>query len=492
MKNNPLGFILVPTLVFASISVVFLTAFVNLTASNFGAARNVENKERALEIAEAGIEYYRWHLAHAPTDFKDGTATSGPYIHPFYDVDGTYIGEYSLAITPPATGTTVVTIASTGKLFEAPLRTRTIRTQLAKPSWAKYAFVANDFMRFGQGTEVFGPIHSNKGIRFDGLAHNIVTSALSDDNDEDHTGNDEFGVHTHVKPPPNNSQIYTDFVSAEAPNNSVQNRSDVFLAGRQFPVPAIDFTGLTANLSQLKTDAQANGRYISNSGDDGYKIILKTNDTFDLYKVTSLESKPNQCSSGGQEQQSNALKWGIWSIKTTSFVATYAFPANGIIFVDDHLWVEGQINTARLTIAAGTFPDAQGQYRQITVNNDLKYTNYDGQDVISLISQGNVNAGLYSEDDLRIDGALVAQNGRVGRYYYDEDCESDSDGDEYIRQKITLYGIIATNDRYGFAYADGTGYQNRVIIYDNNLLYGPPPSFPLTTDQYQVISWEEI
>lgn len=51
--------------------------------------------------------------------------------------------------------------------------------------------------------------------------------------------------------------------------------------------------------------------------------------------------------------------------------------------------------------------------------------------------------------------------------------------------------MIATNIRYGFAYTDGTGYSSRDIIYDANLLYAPPPSFPLSGNQYQVLSWTE-
>ncbi len=52
--------------------------------------------------------------------------------------------------------------------------------------------------------------------------------------------------------------------------------------------------------------------------------------------------------------------------------------------------------------------------------------------------------------------------------------------------------MIASNKRYGFSYTDGTGYDIRNIIYDANMLYAPPPSFPLTTDQYSIISWEEV
>ena len=70
--------------------------------------------EKALNIAEAGVNYYKWHLAHAPEDFKDGQTGNGPYLHVYKDPQGSTIGSYSLEITPPQNGSTVVTIQSTG------------------------------------------------------------------------------------------------------------------------------------------------------------------------------------------------------------------------------------------------------------------------------------------------------------------------------------------------------------------------------------------
>ena len=367
-----------------------------------------------------------------------------------------------------------------------PTISRSIVVQLAIPSFARYAIAANDSMRFGQGTEVFGPIHSNGGIRFDGIAHNIITSAKDVYDDPDHSGNMEFGVHTHVNPPPG-SGVNDTFRAAEAPPSGVASRVDVFMIGRSFPVPAIDFVGLTTDLAQIKSDAQASGRYLSGSGALGYRILFKTNDTFDVYRVNNLMSAPSGCSNSA-----NQSGWGTWTIRTTgsgnqTLIGNYPIPANGLIFVEDNVWAEGQINTARVTLAAGRFPDNASTRPSITVNNNLLYTNYDGQDVISLIAQGNINAGLGSLNDLRIDAALIAQNGRVGRYYYSSNC-----GSGYDRNSITLFGMIGTNIRYGFAYTDGTGYNTRNITYDANLLYGPPPSFPLTSDQYQIVSWDEI
>jgi hypothetical protein len=486
-KNNTKnrGVILLNVLIFTMLAISLVTFFVSWAAYSIKSAKSTLAKEQAFQIAESGIDYYRWHLAHTANDFKDGTATNGPYTHTFYDKDGNAIGSFILTITPPIVGSTIVIIRSEGHVNDFPKIKRTIETRLAIPSFAKFAIVADDFMRFGEGTEVFGPIHSNSGIRFDGIAHNLVTSAVSTYDDPDHTGGSEFGVHTHVNT--SNSSVNEAFRPQEAPpTNPVPNRNDVFLAGRQFPVPQSDFTGITNDLSIIKTNAIANGKYLAPSGKLGYHIILKVNDTYDLYKVTNLTSASSSCSSNSNSGDST---WGTWSIKSSNgetFVGNYTNPANGLIFVEDNVWIEGKINTARLTIAAGLFPDNVSNRKNIFINKDLLYTNYDGKDIIGLISQQDITVGMESNDSLRIDAALMANNGKVGRHYYSNQCSPYS-----LRSNLTLYGMIGSNLRYGFAYTDGTGYDTRTITYDANLLYGPPPSFPLTSDKYSTISWDE-
>ncbi len=476
------GGILIQVIAFMTIGIIITSGFVRWANLAVRTARQSEYREQAIEIAEAGIDYYRWHLAHAATDYQDGTGAAGPYVHDFFDKAGTKLGTYTLTITPPASGSTMVTVVSSGKSLVGTTTTRTLQVKFAKPSLAKYAFAANSFMNFGAGTEVFGPIHSNGGIRFDGLAHNIVTSALTNFDDPTHSGGNEWAVHTH------------DTTVDPLPNTALPPRPDVFVAGRQISVPAIDFAGMTADLAQIKTDAQAGGLYYAASGAQGYHIVLKNTDVFDIYRVNTLTTPGGSCTNVIPE-----TGWGTWTVNTQTLVASnVAFPANGLIFVEDHLWIDGIINTARLTIAAGTFPSNSATWKSVTVNSNLLYTNYDGRDVISLISQNNINAGLGSANTLEIDAALVAQNGRIGRYYYASGC-----GASYARSTITLYGMLATNLQYGFAWSgsafgcpDGTqrssGYCTRNVTYDTYLLYGPPPSFPLTTAQYQIVSWDEI
>jgi hypothetical protein len=293
--NFKKGSLLVPIIIFSAVAIVIIGGIMNWARITIKVNREMLVREDAIQLAESGIDYYRWHLAHAKTDYQDGTGGSGPYVHQVRDKDGNVIGQYSLNITPPAIGSTKVRIESTGTPASSAVA-RTIRVEMAIPSLAKYAVAANDFMRFGEGTEVFGPIHSNQGIRFDGFAHNLITSAVSSYNDPDHANSYEFGVHTHVNPPPGTGVDET-FRPLEAPPNPVASRPDVFEVGRQFPVPAIDFVGLTGDLAKMKSDAQANGKYFAASGAQGYHIILKTNDTFDIYKVNNLEPTPNGCTS---------------------------------------------------------------------------------------------------------------------------------------------------------------------------------------------------
>ncbi len=465
-------------LILGSIATVLIAGFV-LWAQGF--VTNVGRggmKAQAFTIAEAGIEYYRWHLAHSPLDFTDGqsASTTQPYVHPYYDKNGNRLGQFELVITKPATGSTIVVIQSTGKVDADSTIKKIIKIKMGLPSLARFSAASNADIRFGSGTVVYGELHSNGGIRFDGTAYNKVTSAKSTYDDPDHSGSSEFGVHTHVAP------------VDPIPPTTVPVRTDVFKAGRQFPVPALDFNGITQDLANLKSLATStSGYYKGPSGgtNKGYDIVLKTNDTFDIYRVNSVVSLSSTCVSNSSHADSF---WGSWSINSETLLASNVpFPSNGIIFIEDDLWVRGQIDTARLTIAAARFPVNASTYASITTNADLRYTNYDGQDVLALIAQNHVNVGFNSNNTLNVDAALVAQNGRVGRYYYASAC-----GSNYIRNAVNLYGMIATNQRYGWAYTDGTGYQTRTITYDGNLLYGPPPSFPITASQYDIISWEEV
>ncbi len=479
IKNNiskNRGSLIVQTLVFGSIAILMINALASFAATSVKLSRLTYIKEQAFQSAEAGVDYYRWHLAHAVSDYQDGTGAPGPYVHTLNDEDGNPIGQFSLTITPPTSGSTVVNVESTGISSIDSTQIRKISTRVAMPSIAENAFAGNNNMAFGIGTEIYGPVKSNGGIRFDGYAHNIVSSGVTSYNDTDGGacgGPNSYGVHT--------------CVGVDDPKypTTLPNRPDVFGAGRLLNQPHIDFSGFTADIGNLKTIAQsADGFYraAAGAGFVGYHIVLKTNDTFDLYKINSWASIGNSCDDG--------YATSSWSVNTQTLQGNYAFPVSGVIFIQDHLVIDGQIDGARLTIAAALLPEpASSQYKNIIINNDLTYTNMDGTDSLGLVAQGGVMVGLFSDDNLVINGALMAQHNAVGRFnYLGNSCAYKS------RSVLTLYGMIASYARYGFAYGSpaSSGYTTRNINYDANLLYAPPPSFPLTSNQYQILSWQEV
>jgi hypothetical protein len=493
-------------IVFGGIAVIVISGFILWTYSALTISLREFNKTLAFSIAESGIEYYRWHLAHAQTDYQDGVTTTGPYVHNYYDKNGEVLGQFSLEITPPPSGSTIVTVKSTGRVAADSSITKIIAVKFGIPSFAKMAVATNDNMRFGEGTDIYGEIVSNGGLRIDGTAHNVVKSARFTYDDPDHCegtlywngsawvcslNRSEFGVHTHRNIPPltgTNDAFRT--LESTSSTSTPPMRPDVFLAGREVSVRTIDFVGLTQDLADIRTIASTSGVYVTSSRAYGWELILNTTSSYTIYKVTSLKAVPDSNCTNSQGQAG----WGTWTTQNRSFYRSGPIPANGTFFFEDNLWVRGKVSSSRVTAASGKFPVSSSTWTSITVNENLLYSNYDGKDAIQLIAQNNINVGLYSSDTIRIDAALIAQNGRVGRYYYPSYTDRRHPGCDPFdtRTKLTSYGTIATYARYGFAYTDGTGYQLRELVYDSNLLYAPPPSSPQTSDQYTQISWEEV
>lgn len=452
--------------IMASVAIL-LTSILTFVTSQIKNSFYSHAKENSLQIAESGIHFYKWYLAHN-TDgrtaqqiqafWSSGSAlgVGTPYEADYTDPSsGVVMGRYRVEVTPPSGGSSIAIVKATGWTTRYPSTTRTIQVRLRRPAWSEWAVLANDAIRFGAGTEVYGKIHSNQGMRFDGLAHNIVTSSVDEYDDPDHGGGNEFGVHTHqgaVDPLP------------PAP---MPDRTDIFEAGREFPAVYKDFTGVLGDFAYMKSEAQAgvNGSRYFDSSNQGRHIILRTNGTFDIRTVRSFNASTN-----------NIINYqGAW--------ANYPIPDNGVIFVEGHVWLEGAISGERVTIAAANLQASS--LKSVFIGKDITYTNYDGTDVVGVLAQDNVEIIRDSETDLRIDAALVAAQGRVGRENY---------GSSDSKEVITVFGAIVTNGRYGFSWTNGNqswGYATRNLYYDNHLLYGPPPYFPTGT-QYLIDLWEEL
>jgi hypothetical protein len=135
-KNR--GYLLIQVLIFSTIAVYILVALINWTITDLKSSRREIEKESAFQIAEAGIDYYRWHLSQAQTDYKDGTNHSGPYVHDFSDINKNIIGNFTLDIIPPPPDSNIVTIESTGKVNS--------NQNIEKTIVAKFDLVSNKYI----------------------------------------------------------------------------------------------------------------------------------------------------------------------------------------------------------------------------------------------------------------------------------------------------------------------------------------------------------
>lgn len=448
LKQDQTGNILLAAVVFGFISFTLIVAGVSSYAINENRASGRKHgREMAFQIAEAGINYYRWHLAHNKTDYQDGTGQSGPYIHEYKDKEGNIIGHYSLDITVPASGSTVVTVISTGWLDSQPESRRKIKARIGFPSLADYAFLTNGDIWIGDNEEVHGKMHANGGIRFDGTGDAPITSAVPTYLCKEHLGCGNI-----AKP-----GIWGDGTPQSY---------------WQFPVPAKDFQAVTAKLAEIKVGAQNGGIYLTSSGKQGWRLQFLASGKINISKVNTTNCYK------GQDVNDTKYVWYCVDAKTYGPTSEYDVPANGYVYVEDMVWVDGTIN-GRVTVgtAAG---------KSIIINGNLLYTAKDGNHVLGLIAEQDILVPHNSLDNLEVDAAVLAQNGSAQRYYYPGD----------MKDSLTIYGSIISNGLWTWSWVSGggsivSGYRNTISTYDANLTYGPPPAFPVGSE-YHLISWEEI
>jgi hypothetical protein len=457
-KNLNQGSILIYTIVVIFIFSLVMLSLVQYSTTQIRLTRSTISREQALQIAEAGVNYYQWRLAHFPTDYWDGNAstTPGPYIHSYTDKDtNEVLGSYSLEITPPAVGSTVTTIKSTGRTLDNPTQSRIVTVRYGIPSLAQYAFLTNGDVWIGSDESVNGQFFANGGIRFDGTGNAPIISAKSTYTCQSWSGS---------PCPATKNGIWG---SAPASTQSYW----------QFPQPNVDFASLTSDLATMKSNAQSSGIYVAPSSAQGYLLVFKVNGTMDLWRVNSLKSPVNGMDVNGTWRNTSL------DYNNKTFINNRAIPANGIIFIEDNVWVEGTVK-GRAMVAAAKLPYNAASAPSVIISNDIVYAAKDGTNSLGLIGQKDVLISYGSPNNLEINAALIAQNGSAQHYYWPGATKT----------LITIYGTVASFGTWTWSWVNGSGtcvsgYCNTDTVYDSNLLYSPPPSFPLSSSGYQQISW---
>lgn len=465
-------------LIFGAIFLTMITAFVAYVVTQHKVLVLNYNKERALDIAEAGLNYYKWFLAHNPDDMQNGTGLPGPYIGVYEDPEDGPIGEYSLEIASSTACGEVyaVDIYSTGNTYAEPDAGRRVYGRYARPTVAEYAYIINSSVWAGADRTIIGPYHSNGGIRMDGTNNSTVTSGQ-----ETWSCTSSFGCSP--------SQPNADGVLGSGPNSDLWS----------FPSTPINFTGLSVDLSAMQSKAQTGGgRYIgpSGAGKFGYRIRFNSAGTISVYMVDSTVSHLGYTIDDGWQTERNV-------INTQHLVGTYTIPKScSVIFVEDKVWLEGVVN-GKVTIAAADV-DTAGVDRSMILNDNITYAT--ATSGLLAIAEEDVLIGLDVPDTMTLNGIFVAQNGRFGRNHYcTYNCDPSRSGSEAVpgaytsdvqQVSLTVNGTIVSNGREGTKWTSSgvftSGFNTRFNSYDRDLVADPPPLTPEVSDTYQFIEWREM
>lgn len=480
-NNIQSGFTLVYTAIIIFVFSLVLLAALQYAAMEMRVLRSTTNREQAFQIAEAGVDYYQWHLAHFQSDFWDGNAstTPGPYIHPYVDVDTSQtIGTYELTITPPPLGSTVVTVKSVGYTNANPDIKRTVTVKYGIPSLAIYSFLSNEWIWIGPSEHVSGEMHSNGGIRFDGTGNAPISTPMA----------------TYTCP------TYSGCSPAQTKPGIWGSANAATQTFWQFPpstlVPNIDFAAMTADLNNLKTAAQADGSpaYLPPSNKYGYSLMFNNNGTVNIYIVKRLLAPPAKAWDVNGNAITNSIDYDPSQLQLLYNQAP--LPVHGVFYVEDKVWVEGMLN-GKVTVVAAKLPyDSNCRTNinactapSIYIANNICYTqcgnNRDTTSVLGLFSQQSIIPTYNAPTNLEIDGAMIAQNGNIQVYQYNNGTN--------IKNSITVFGSLGSYGLWTWTYVSGnnvvSGFRNTYTNYDANLLYGPPPSFPLSSGGYEQLNW---
>jgi hypothetical protein len=533
------GFILPMLISFIVAALIFTAAALEIIQSNLTTVNTNVQSQQAFNIAEAGANYYLWHLSHNATDYKDGQTVPatpdpvlgyGPYVHQYLDNNTVNTGTFTLWINPQGGGSTVVTVRSIGQVKNTNI-IRTVQVQIGAASFASYGVVSDSALWFGNTESALGPVFSNQGVRMDGSSTDTVSSANTTYLPPFANG----GCSSSNCPEPG---VWCDPSVITPVNCNTRNKTNWI-----FPTTTVNFNQVNSSLCSMKKTAFADfaataslatmanacsqtpttrtGAYLpqrSSSGaysvTKGYLIKLNSNGTYDLLNVNAEDDRLTPYTS--------AL--------TTSPIATgIATPPSGVIFAEDNVWVlSNPTFHGRVTIAAGRLAQANSM-AEIVISGPIVYSTKNGSDSIGLVSETSVFVAPYAPPvsgafNYEVDAAVLAESGNVT---YGENSESTvgngtfqagyraqqskcSRGWTNSNQTMLFYGSVATRQLWTWTWDFGSGHSghcgdnsqgnsghwisgilNNSTQYDYNLLYNPPPSYPITSS-FNVLSWREV
>jgi hypothetical protein len=483
------GGAIIMVLVFAGVFLIAVGSLMQFVLQQSISGRGKVAREQALQIAEAGLEYYKWHLANNPSSEWEGTVQ---YDDP---QSSTRMGEFTIEATANKQCDAIMhrDVTVTGTADKDTRFPRTIAARHMLPSVANYSYIFNTGVWMGSGSDTIGPVHANQGIRMDGTHNSTISSVVAT-----WSCNSSYGC------------------------SPTQTKDGVWGSGSnpelwEYPDTAINFNDMSIDFADLKARAQADGRYFPSvsggAGTTGYHLIFKNDGTFDVYEVTSA-------SYNWGWHEDYTITRDYHTIVSESFVGNYTLPSDcSLIFIEDQTWIEGVVSGKVALVVA----DLVNSYDPDIILHDSIINYTDTQiDGLSAISEHDVLVSSRSPENLTVHGVFSVPNGKFGRNHYVETAGSyygnynggyiwATDTGVGTAQDLGTFTINGTNvasERSGTRWTFGiykqtssypyytyvvqtSGFANVSNSYERALALDPPPFTPSALLVPYYSNWRE-
>lgn len=481
------GYIVLLVMLILMVVGMMSAALLTMISFNIQHVARDRSYTQSLAVAEAGLNQYLWMVASGESSEASDFALPGnpgpdPHRQTFAladQQDGSTKGTYTIEVTPPSGSDSRVKVTVTGTASSATEVPRTVTAHVGRPSFSEYLLLTDEQVNIGGPLDRVwhGKTHSNTGILIDTAAI-VDTISCARASYEYSGGQTKPGVWSQDVPLQHGSRALW-----------------------KYPVPPIDFNTVTSDFVRLSALATGNHNlpYVEPSQPGrahGWYIKILPDERYQVARVLNEHESKNYGSGNNR---------GGYLTIDTGTLSTRSFPDQGVIYVNDNVWVEGTGVEGRLTIASSgqLNPPGKRDATNINVVGDLTYARKDGSCVVGLVAQYNIKipqyapkgkSGSMSQMTMEIDAALVAQEGAE---YVNYDSSGQHNGWGPRRGLLIMYGSVAsrqtpfrrTSDLQGSN--DYAGFRDGDNRYDSFLLHNPPPHFP-TVGTYQILDWREL
>jgi hypothetical protein len=414
-------------------AILFLlaTTLIMLVTQQQITTSHVVARNKALQVADAGITAYLYQLRY------DSTYDA---LHPKMGPVATTEGSWTVTASRETSGG-VVTLRSVGQIPSLGSE-RAIVAKAKFPSFSDYMIVMNESYAIDSPFKIKGKVYSNGPVRNDG----------------------EITGHVYSKKAITGGGIFGD---GKTPN-CVQ--------------PTIEFSGINADMSLLSASATYTGTNFPASGGGGlgYRVVL--NGAGGTYqKVTAVNN-----STGALTLSGSAVAFTI-PVSPMSGVLFF----NDRVWIDGTYSVPVTVvstSTQRDTTNSGIGGEV-GTNSAFFVVGNLKPTNVDNNAVVcGLVAPGDISIPIWYDSmtnvyggagspQLQVWAAMISQNGTL---------HCDNDGTGRIRD------LYVCGARTAVKAGNFSGVQKSTMEYDFRLQEQSPPLFPVIRDGSMTVdSWIE-